>query len=304
MNTCTSTPVAALDRRPHRAAVELNGARQTREHAAVALPMALLVITHNEAEKIGRCLDSVTFAVEKLVIDCGSTDATVEIAKAHGARVIHQDWLGFGKQRNFGATQASHDWILYLDADEYLSAELVDEMLRRLPALLASDSAGATLVRASWFMGAPMRWYRPMAREKITRLYHRRRARWRDVRVHESLEFIGRVARFRAPVCHDHNPTLVHRQCKLLRYAELKMLDWRDRGRPTRLWECPFVFAAIFTKDYLLRLAFLDGSRGFVAAFIEASYAVYKRLRYFELIRNPASARASAEEFSRRNLRL
>ncbi|WP_349770720.1 glycosyltransferase family 2 protein, partial [Steroidobacter cummioxidans] len=181
--------------------------------------MTLLVMTHNEAEKIGRCLDSVTFVAEKLVIDCGSSDATVEIAKTHGARVVHQDWLGFGKQRNFGATQAAHDWILYLDADEYLSAELVGEMMRHLPALLASESAGATLVRASWFMGAPMRWYRPMAREKITRLYHRRRARWRDVRVHESLEFTGHVTRFRAPVYHDHNPTLVHRQCKLLRYA-------------------------------------------------------------------------------------
>src|SRR5690349_4657633 len=125
----TSTSAAALDRRPHladaaveRSLAETSSVRQTCEPAAVVLPMTLLVMTHNEAEKIGRCLDSVTFVAEKLVIDCGSSDATVEIAKAHGARVVHQDWLGFGKQRNFGATQAAHDWILYLDADEYLSA--------------------------------------------------------------------------------------------------------------------------------------------------------------------------------------
>ena len=66
----------------------------------------------NEAAVIGRCLDSVPFAAEKLVIDSGSTDGTPEIAARHGARVVHQDWLGFGPQRNFASTQAAHDWIL------------------------------------------------------------------------------------------------------------------------------------------------------------------------------------------------
>jgi glycosyltransferase involved in cell wall biosynthesis len=84
------------------------------------LPLTLLVITHNEAANIARCLDSVPFAAEKVVVDSGSSDDTVAIASAHGARVVHQDWLGFGPQRNFASTQASHDWILVLDADEYL----------------------------------------------------------------------------------------------------------------------------------------------------------------------------------------
>ncbi|HKE93155.1 MAG TPA: glycosyltransferase family 2 protein, partial [Povalibacter sp.] len=149
-----------------------------------ALPLTLLIIARDEAEVIGRCLDSVPFAAEKLVIDSGSTDGTQDIARRHGARVVYQDWLGFGAQRNFATTQASHDWILALDADETLSPELVQEMQARLPQLLQSDAAGAFIRRQTWYMGAPMRWYRPMVGEKLGRLYHRARGRWTDVRVH------------------------------------------------------------------------------------------------------------------------
>src|SRR6185312_5206066 len=124
------------------------------------LPLTLVVMTHNEAAVIGRCLDSVPFAAEKLVVDCGSTDATLEVARAHGARVVHQDWLGFGPQRNFGTTQASHPWILALDADEFLSPELARELEQRLPQVMASESAVGILRRRTLYMGAPMRWYR------------------------------------------------------------------------------------------------------------------------------------------------
>ena len=98
------------------------------------LPLSLLVLTCNEQANIARCLDSVPFADEKLVIDSGSSDATLAIAQAHGARVVTQSWLGFGPQRRFATTQARHAWILFLDADEWLSAELQRELERRLPA--------------------------------------------------------------------------------------------------------------------------------------------------------------------------
>ena len=74
------------------------------------LSISLVVITRNEATNIGRCLDSVPFAAEKLVVDSGSNDDTAVLARAHGARVVHQEWLGFGPQRNFASAQASHDW--------------------------------------------------------------------------------------------------------------------------------------------------------------------------------------------------
>ena len=153
------------------------------------LPISLVVITHNEAANIARCLDSVPFVAEKVVIDSGSTDDTVAIARARGARVVDQAWLGFGPQRNFASTQAAHDWILVLDADEFLEPPLIEELQQRLPGLMASDAAAGILRRSTWYMGAPMRWYRPMVGEKLARLYHRGRARWTDARVHESLRF-------------------------------------------------------------------------------------------------------------------
>lgn len=258
------------------------------------LPLSLAVITHNEAPDIGRCLDSVPFAAEKLVVDCGSDDGTVAIARAHGARVVHQPWLGFGAQRNFASTQCSHDWILVLDADETLTTELAAELQARLPALMASDAPAAYLRRRLIYMGAPMRWYRPAVGERLARLYHRGRARWSDARVHESLQFNGSAPTLRAPFEHANNPTLVHKQLKVLRYAELKCRDWHERGKPVRMWQTPAVFALAFFKDYLLRLACLDGWRGYIIAHTAASYAVYKRLRYYEMLRNDASIAAAA----------
>lgn len=267
--------------------------------AAHTAPLTLLVIARNEAAVIGRCLDSVPFAAEKLVVDSGSTDGTQDVARQHGARVVHQDWLGFGPQRNFASTQASHDWILALDADEALSPALVQEMQARLPQLLSSDAAGAVLKRQTWYMGEPMRWYRPMVGERLGRLYHRGRARWTDVRVHESLRFDGAAVTFQQPFVHHHNPTLVHRQLKILRYSELKARDWLERDRPVRLWMSPLVFVAAFLKDYFLRLGFMDGGRGYVVSQVAASYAVYKRLRYYEMKRNPASCELASKVLDR-----
>jgi glycosyltransferase involved in cell wall biosynthesis len=252
-------------------------------------PVTLLVITFDEAENIARCLDSVPFAAEKIVVDSGSEDDTAAVAAAHGARVVQQPWLGFGPQRNFATTLATHDWILFLDADEYLTPELAAEFERRLPELTHSALAGAFLRRRAEFMGAPMRWYRPMSAERIERFYHRQRARWTDARVHEALRLRGPAAELTAPLLHDLNPTLVHQQLKMLRYSELKALDWLERGRAPRLWECPCVFAATFFKDYVLRLGLLDGARGFIVAQLAAQYAVYKRLRYFEMRSHPPS---------------
>lgn len=267
-----------------------------------SLPISLAIITRNEAASVARCLDSVPFAAEKLVIDCGSDDDTVAIAHAHGARVVHQDWLGFGAQRNFASSQCRHDWILVLDADEYLSAELASELQERLPELMASTVPAIFLRRRILYMGQPMRWYRPAVGEKLARVYHRQRARWSDARVHESLRFDGAAPTLKAPFEHVNNPTLVHKQLKVLHYAELKCRDWLERGKPARMWQTPAVFAAAFIKDYLLRLAFLDGWRGYLIARTAASYAVYKRMRYYEMCRNPESVDMAAELLTRHGM--
>ncbi|MBD8874620.1 glycosyltransferase family 2 protein [Rhodanobacter sp. DHB23] len=266
------------------------------------LPLTLAVIARNEAAVIARCLDSVPFAAEKLVVDSGSDDDTVAIAQAHGARVVHQDWLGFGPQRNFATTLCSHDWILVLDADEWLSPELAAELERELPALMASDATAATLRRRTIYMGRPLRWYRPSVGEKLARIYHRNRARWSDARVHESLRFEGRAPLFKAPFEHANNPTLVHKQLKVLRYSELKCHDWLEKHKGARMWQAPFVYVLAFLKDYVFRLACLDGWRGFLIAQTAASYALYKRMRYYEMVNNPASVAEGTDALNKHHI--
>jgi len=266
------------------------------------LPLTLVVITHNEADNIARCLDSVPFAAEKLVVDSGSDDDTGGVARAHGARVVHQDWLGFGPQRNFATTLCSHCWILALDADEYLTPELAAELQQRLPELMAGNASAAWLRRSTIFMGAPMRWYRPAVGEKMARLYHRDRARWTDARVHESLRFDGSAPTLRAPFNHVNNPTLVHKQLKALRYSELKCRDWNDKNKPVRMWQTPFLFLLTFIKDYFFRLGFLDGWRGYLIAHTAAVYAVYKRMRYYEIRQNPESLPRAATALTRHGI--
>lgn len=268
----------------------------------MTLALTLVVMTHNEEANIARCLESVSFAAEKVVIDCGSTDQTCAIATALGARVVQQKWLGFGAQRNFATSQCSHPWILALDADEFLPPELAAEMERELPGIMASDTAVVTLRRRTLYMGAPMRWYRPMVGEKMTRLYHRDRARWRDVRVHESLEWDGPQAHLTEPFEHQNNPTLVHKGLKVLRYAELKARDWQQKGRPPRMWDCPLVFVGTFIKDYVFRLAMFDGWRGFIVSQTNAAYAVYKRMRYYEMCRHPASVELAGQMLHKHEL--
>ena len=270
--------------------------------ATRTLPVTLLVMTRDEEKNIARCLNSVPFVAEKVVVDSGSKDNTCAIAEECGARVVHQPWLGFGAQRNFATRQATYDWILFLDADEALSEELIGEFGDRLPEILRSSDAGIVLPRAAWYMGGPMRWYRPMVGEKLGRFYHRDRARWTDVRVHESLKFDESVQKFKHPVFHHHSPTLVHKQLKVLQYAELKAGEWIDKKRSRSRWGYPFVFLATFLKDYLLRLAFLDGWRGLIVAHVAANYAAYKRFRHYEMQRNPASRQAAAEVLDKRGL--
>ena len=183
-------------------------------------------------------------------------------------------------------------------------AELADEFVRRLSDLMGSDLAGALLPRSATYMGEPMRWYRPMVGEWMGRFYHRERAHWMNIPVHESLVFDGQVTRFHARFLHHHSPTLVHKQLKVLKYSELKALDWIDKGKPVKLWNIPFIFMASFLKDYLARLAFLDGWRGVIVAYIAANYAVYTRFRHYELSRNPNSRKSAADALSRHGLRL
>ena len=253
------------------------------------LPISLVVLTRNEAHNIERCLASVPFAAEKLIIDSGSDDGTQEIARRAGARVVEQEWLGYGPQRNFAATQARHPWLLVLDADEWLSDELRRELTIALPGLMASDAAGMVLRRTAVFMGKPLRHYKPMVRERKARIYHRERGTWTCPAVHEKLELSGRALEAQAPFLHEFCRSSAEHQTKLANYARLKAEEQFKRGRKVSSLTLPFIYPIELAKKYLLQRAALDGARGFILAHNEAQYSALKRNALKELeLRNLA----------------
>ena len=241
------------------------------------LPVSGIVITKNEADRIGRCLDSMRgLCAELIVVDSGSTDDTVAVATAHGARVVHQDWLGYAAQKTFANTLAAHDWLLLLDADEWLSPG-TDAKIRALFADGQVETADAwRLTRRNWFLGHRLRGGEPM--ERLVR------AGWRYLpsQVHERPDLAGKtVARLDADFEHDTSRSYAEHVTKLTKYAHLWAAQRHAAGKRASAIDGPLHAAAYLLKQYLLRGAGFDGSAGWRFHRAQAAYVLekYRRLR-------------------------
>lgn len=240
-----------------------------------------IVLSRDEADRIGTALDSVAFCDEVLVVDSGSRDGTQEVARARGARVVESPWPGFAEQRNRAAGLATHDWVLFVDADER-----VDGALRAaLEALRAAPEPAEAAFAVRRTVHALGRWIRHggWGRERRLRLYDRRRARWAGA-VHEWLEVQGPAGPDLAGLL-EHRPfRSVHDHWQRLgRYAELAAQEMHAQGRRCGWADLRLRPAFRFLKMYVLRLGFLDGWAGYVLARLESAYVLAKYARLREL---------------------
>jgi glycosyltransferase involved in cell wall biosynthesis len=236
-------------------------------------PVSVTVITRDEAANIEACLASVAWADDVLVVDCGSTDRTVDIAKAKGARVIVKDWPGYGKQKNFAATHAAHDWILSVDADERVTPELAAEIRARL----AGDTApaGFRIPRMTFHLGRWIRttdWYP----DYQLRLYDRRRARWKEQHVHESVSADGPIGQLASDLQHYAYRDITHHHRTMDRYTTLAAEDMYVSGRRAGWTDLVFHPPAAFLRNYVLRRGFTDGVPGFIISVMNAHYVFLK----------------------------
>lgn len=245
--------------------------------------ISAVILARDEADRIEPALASVAFLDEVLVVDSGSRDGTPDLARRLGARVVDTDWPGYAEQRNRAAGLAAHDWVLMIDADERVDADLRGalEALRARPAEGPSEAAFA--VRRTVF--ALGRWIRHggWGRERRLRLYDRRRARWAGA-VHEWLEVAGAEGPDLGGLL-EHRPfrsVLDHWQ-RLGRYAELAARSMHAAGRRASWWDLWLRPGFRFVKMYLLRLGWLDGAAGFTLARFEAAYVLAKYARLREL---------------------
>jgi len=244
------------------------------------MPLSITIITRNAAGQLGRCLASVAFAEEIVVVDSGSTDGTVELAERHGARVVRKEWLGFGAQKQFAVDAASHDWVLCLDADECLSTELREAIVAELKAPRGFVYA---VPRRNRFLG---RWLKHGEGypDWNVRLFHRGHARWGNEPVHEKIATRSPVLRLRGDLLHDSAETLEKYLDKQNRYTSLQAESLRAAGRRTNA--CQLVLSPVlrFVKFYLWRLGFLDGVPGLVHIAIGCmnSFNKYAKLKALE----------------------
>lgn len=237
--------------------------------------VSAVVITLNASNQLEACLQSLEFADEIVVVDSGSTDRTVEIARARGARVVHQAWLGYGPQKRFSVEQASNDWVFCVDADERVSSELRGSLEKALsrPAFRAYEMA-----RCNHFMG---RWLRHGEGypDWNLRLFDRRSARWSKDPVHEKVLTETVVGRLDGDLLHESAETLHSYLEKQNRYTSLQAgILYREGVRPS-LFKLVFSPLARFLKFYFLRGGFLDGVPGLVHILIGCNNTLMKNAK-------------------------
>ncbi|HWQ40054.1 MAG TPA: glycosyltransferase family 2 protein [Burkholderiales bacterium] len=239
--------------------------------------ISVVVITRNEEASIRRCLDSVSWADEVVVLDSGSTDRTVEICRERGARVsVTTDWPGFGPQKNRALDLATGEWVLSLDADEWVTAELAKE-IRAVVAEPGSASA-FRLPRLSSFCGRYMRhsgWWP----DYVTRLFRRGKARFSDDLVHERLIVNGPVGRLKGTLLHESFGSLEEVLDKINRYSSLGAQQMAAAGRRGGAFAAALHALAAFVRTYFLKAGCLDGREGFMLAVSNAEGAYYKYVK-------------------------
>lgn len=244
--------------------------------ASAPLPLSGVVVARDEADRIGRCVRCLAqVCAEVVVLDSGSGDDTVALARAAGARVLHQDWLGFAGQKNAAIAQAGQPWVLLLDADEWLEPQA----LERLRALFAGGRVETAdvwrLLRRTHFLGHRLR-AGSFAREPVERLF---RARFRHAprAVHEYLDTSGaRVATSDIVMEHDTARSEDEYWRKLEGYARLWAAEQRARGRRAWHGRGALAAAAYLVKNLLLRGGLVDGRGGWRFHRLHMRYAALK----------------------------
>lgn len=239
--------------------------------------LSVVVITKNEAHRIGRCLRSVAFADEIVVLDSGSTDDTVELALAAGARVAAtSDWPGFGPQKNRALAMARGEWVFSIDADEEATPELRASILGVVGARAREGPAGWWITRSSAFCGRTIR-HGDWRNDRVLRLFRRDAARFSDDVVHERVLCPEPHGRLEGLLLHDSVDSLPDAREKTERYARLGAERLRANGRGG-LASALLHAAWTFLRGYLVRLGFLDGRAGLTIAALNAR-GTYLRYR-------------------------
>jgi glycosyltransferase involved in cell wall biosynthesis len=244
--------------------------------------ISVVIICKDEEEEIGRTLQSLGGLTDDIVVlDNGSTDNTKNIVRDLGARLVEESWEGFGKTKNKATRFAKYDWILNLDADESIDAELKNSLLN-LPLQNADE---VFEIKFKNFFGDTYLRFGEWGRDRHIRLFNREKVNWNEAIVHEGLIFPPgvRIEKIKGSVLHYTVKDRAEFAGKMLRYGLLNAEKYAREGK-TSSW-LRIYLAPVFTflKYYIFRLGFLDGRVGFICAKMSSYYTHIKYARLLEL---------------------
>jgi len=227
-------------------------------------------VVRNESANIRKCLESLDWVDEIVVVDSGSTDDTVEICRSYPCRLIEHEWMGFGPTKRFAAESARHDWVLSIDGDEVVSPDLRE----RIRGLLSGtpEAQGYRIRFRSFYLGREIR-HCGRSNEFHLRLFNRKHGNYTDRPLHESVQLRGRIEELRETILHYTHPTIAVHLEKIQRYSELGARQLFELGRGASPLGAVARGISKFLKMYLIRAGFLDGAEGLILSAL-SGYAV------------------------------
>ena len=253
------------------------------------MKLSAIVITRDNERTIARCIESLRFADEIVVVDSGSTDRTREICRDLGASVhVTEDWPGHGPQKNRALDRASGDWVLSIDSDEWVDAALRSDVERALQS--SGDHAGYDIPSRSSFLGRDMKhsgWWP----DYVLRLFRRDAGRFTDDHTHERLVVNGRVARLDSPIRHEAITDLDQMLSKMNAYSTASARMKLERGGSGSVPGAIAHGVWAFIRTYVLRLGFLDGREGFLLAVANAEGSYYRYVKLMVMGREAGAKR-------------
>ena len=239
--------------------------------------LSVIIITKNEAHRISRCLESVRWADEIIVLDSGSTDTTVEIAKTFTQNIfIDTDWQGYGVQKQRALSHATGDWVLNLDADEWVNEKLKQVFLR----VMAEEKHDAYRVPIRLcFYGKPLRFSSSPTRH--ARLFKREGANFSDDLVHEKIVLpqYARIGQLKTPILHDSFLDISHAIQKMDRYSSYSAQIRLTEKKPMGMFRAFLGASWMFLRCYVLQRGFLDGRSGLIIAILNAQGSFFRGVK-------------------------
>lgn len=241
------------------------------------LPVSVYIICQDEEQHIRRVLESVKAFEEVVIVDSGSTDRTLEIAKEYTDKIFHQEWLGFSKQKEYAKSLCSREWVLNLDADEQLSSELEEEIKETIK----EDTVdGLDMKISSKYLGS---FNHPLSKfNRRIRFFRKAKGHYPEKMVHESIVIDGKIKKAKGFIFDYGTLDLKTVLRKINEYSSLRAEEKFSKRKHASILKLLFVFPLAFFKSLIIKRGFLNGTRGFIAAMNNAFYAYLKEAKLYE----------------------